>query len=144
VTLAAALLLPRGPPPRWALHLLDRMLLRWTRSSAVLRWPWGSDVAMMAIVSSPCSTGLRPVRCLLRLPIGMAKTPDQRVMQRAAPIVTWLTVGHLRCAAGEGDPKQGWPNKASNAAEHLRHVFHRMGLDVSGHKLAHLFDPGRC
>lgn len=38
---------------------------------------------------------------------------------------------NMRCAAGEGDPKQGWPNKASSAAEHLRHVFHRMGLDVS-------------
>jgi L-ascorbate peroxidase len=34
-----------------------------------------------------------------------------------------------RLPAGEGDPKQGWPNKASSAAEHLRHVFHRMGLD---------------
>ena len=52
-----------------------------------------------------------------------------------------VTVSHVHCAAGEGDPKQGWPNKASSAAEHLRHVFHRMGLDVSCRRCEHLFDP---
>ena len=57
---------------------------------------------------------------------------------------TCLMVSHARCAAGEGDPKQGWPNKASSAAEHLRHVFHRMGLDVSGQHCELLFALGCC
>lgn len=37
----------------------------------------------------------------------------------------------LVTAAGEGDPEKGWPEKAPTAAQHLRDVFHRMGLDVS-------------